>query len=106
MSLDFSIKYPAIQSDSFNITHNVGVMAEFAGIYKCLWRPEENGYKTAADVIPILEAGLRDLRARPEFFKKYNSPNGYGTYEGLVRFVEEVLECCHQHPEGLIEACR
>ena len=36
---------------SANITHNLGLMAEEAGIYQPLWRPEELGIKTAAGLI-------------------------------------------------------
>jgi hypothetical protein len=32
-----------------NITHNLNRMADEAGIYGVIWRPEENGIETAAD---------------------------------------------------------
>jgi hypothetical protein len=31
----------------FNITHNLNKMARKAGLYQCLWRPEEIGITTA-----------------------------------------------------------
>lgn len=106
MSLNFSIRYPAMTSDDFNITHNLGKMAAEAGIYECLWKPGEHGYKTAADITPILEAGLRDLRARPEYFRQFDADNGWGLYEHFVPWVADVLESCHKHPQGEIEARR
>jgi len=57
-----------------NITHNLGEMADKAGIYKALWRPEEIGAKYAKDIIEIVEKGLSDLKARPEYFEQFNSP--------------------------------
>jgi hypothetical protein len=36
---------------SANITHNLGKMADEAGVYEALWRPEEIGVKTAFDLI-------------------------------------------------------
>jgi len=34
-----------------NITHNLGQMADRADIYKCLWRPDENGFEFAEQII-------------------------------------------------------
>lgn len=89
-----------------NITHNLGRMADEAGIYYALWRPEEIGKTTAAEIIELLESGLADLKARPEYFEKFNSPNGWGTYEHFVPFVEEYLEACKAHPDSIIEVSR
>ena len=55
-----------------NITHNLGKMAEEAGIYEALWRPDEAGYWNAVDLIQPLSAGLKLLLADPERFKKFN----------------------------------
>lgn len=85
---------------SSNITHNLGEMADEAGIYKCLWHPEEIGIKKAKQLIEPLENGLADLKARPDYFKKFNSPNGWGMYEHFVPFVEEYLKACKEHPNA------
>lgn len=89
-----------------NITHNLGEMAEKAGIYKALWRPEEINAVHAKDIIDILEKGLTDLKARPEHFKMFNSPNGWGMYEHFVPFVEKYLEACKEYPDAVIEVSR
>lgn len=81
-----------------NITHNLGEMADNAGIYKALWRPEEIPTDRAADLIPILEKGLADLKARPDYFKQFNSSNGWGMYEHFVPFVENALNACKAFP--------
>lgn len=47
---------------SANITHNLNRMAEAAGIYKELWRPEEVGIVKAAQLVEPLRAGLARLR--------------------------------------------
>src|SRR6266496_3980933 len=41
-----------------NITHNLNTMADAAGIYKHLWRPEELGITKAGELIAPLAAGL------------------------------------------------
>jgi len=91
---------------SANITHNLGLMADEAGIYEALWRPEETGKTKAGEIVPLLEAGLNELKTRPEHFKKFNSPNGWGTYEHFVPFVEDYLNACRDHPDAIIDVSR
>lgn len=89
-----------------NITHNLNGMAEAAGIYYALWRPEEIGIETAAQLIEPLRAGLALLRSDPERFKKFNPDNGWGDYDGLVDFVSEYLAACEANPDAKVEANR
>jgi hypothetical protein len=91
---------------SRNITHNLGKMADEAGIYKALWRPDEEGYWNAADLIQPLSAGLKLLLAEPERFKKFNPENGWGNYDNLVAFVSDYLDACIENPESRVRACR
>ena len=105
MSLDFSL-YGAKGREiaSFNITHNMNKMADAAGIYKPLWRPKENGFTKAGDVIEPLKLGLAKLKADPDAFSKHNPANGWGNYDVFVRFVEEVIDACENTPEATIHA--
>jgi hypothetical protein len=89
-----------------NITHNLGTMAGEASIYEALWKPEEIQKEKAGDIIELLEKGLADLKARPEHFKTFNSPNGWGMYHHFVPFVEKYLNVCKECPECLIEVSR
>lgn len=89
-----------------NITHNLNEMAGRANIYMPLWRPEEIGIRTAQQLIEPLTNGLRELKENPEFYKKFNPKNGWGTYETLIEFVEEYLEACKKYPQGKIDANR
>ena len=89
-----------------NITHNLNKMAIAAGLYEALWRPEEVGYKLAKDLIHHLAYGLAELTMNPEKYKQYNPENGWGSYEGLVKFVEEYLQACKDNPEAEVRACR
>jgi hypothetical protein len=91
---------------SANITHNLNKMANSAGIYKHLWRPDELGITKASELIEPLEQGLALLRSDPTKFKLLNPINGWGSYEGLVRFVETYLEQCREHPDSLVEVSR
>jgi hypothetical protein len=107
VSLDFSIT--AIVETTVcerNITHNLANMADEAGLYEALWRPGENGFILAKDIIPILKSGLEKLKEEPEKFKKLGASNGWGTYEGLVSFVEDILENCEKYPNGKLYTWR
>lgn len=107
MSLDFYLK----DADgeylfSANMTHNLNKMAEAAGLYKVLWRPEELGIIKAHECVSPLITGLVKLIISPEDYKQYNSPNGWGMYEHFVPFVLEVLMACQKYPEATVEVSR
>lgn len=132
MSLDVGLKDPTATYNvdylyDANITHNLTDMAEKANIYKALWRPyqlkkefkklskgdydeeylfEKTNIIYAKDIISLLKKGLKDLKNKPEYFKNFNSPNGWGTYEHFVPFVEKYLEACKKYPEAIIEVSR
>ena len=86
-----------------NITHNLNKMAEEAGIYKHLWRPEEIGVTKAQQLIAPLRAGLELLKADPARFEKHNASNGWGMYEHFVPFVENYLAACEENPDATVE---
>lgn len=91
---------------SANITHNLNKMAEEAGIYKHLWRPEEVGISTAAQLIEPLRDGLALMKSDPPRFKKHNPSNGWGSYEGFVPWVEAYLNECIENPDAEVSVCR
>ena len=86
-----------------NITHNLNKMADKAGIYEVLWSPDELGITQAKQLIPLLEEGIKKLKARPAYFKKFNAPNGWGKYENLIEFTEKYLEACKKYPDSFIQ---
>jgi hypothetical protein len=89
-----------------NITHNLGAMAAEAGCYEMLWRPEEIGVTHAAQLVKPLTVCLERLRAEPDRFKALNPGNGWGDYDGLVRFVEEYRDACRANPDATVETNR
>jgi hypothetical protein len=107
MSLDVYLTAirPTIVFD-YNITHNLNTMAEEAGIYKHLWRPDEIDISRAEQLIEPLRAGLDLLESDPERFKKFNPSNGWGNYDGLIRFVEAYLHACEENPDAEIRVSR
>jgi hypothetical protein len=85
---------------SANITHNLGAMAGKAGIYEALWRPEEINIITARELIEPLRQGLHNLKSEPKRYKKFNPENGWGSYGGLVEFIENYLNACYEYPDA------
>lgn len=120
-ALEWNLRYPDKQVDlkeyedsiyetdlvfDYNITHNLNTMADAAGIYEHLWRPEEINIEFARDLIEPLRQGLHRLKLNPEEYKKHNPENGWGSYEGLVSFVETYLDACYKYPDARVSADR
>lgn len=105
MSLDFYLTQDGEEVFHRNITHNLGQMAKEAGIYKCLWRPDENGITKASQCIEPLIDGLSRLVTDPAKYETFNSPNGWGMYEHFVPFVFAVLQACRTYPDADVRAC-
>ena len=91
---------------SANITHNLTGMAEEAGIYKHLWRPEELGITHAAQLVEPLRAGVALMRSDPERFEKFNATNGWGTYQQFLPWVENYLSACEENRDAEVTASR
>lgn len=91
---------------SANITHNLNTMAGEAGIYELLWRPDEIQITKAKELIDPLREGLHKLKSEPEKYKKFNPENGWGSYDVLVKFVENYLNACYEYPDADVEVSR
>ncbi len=100
MSLDFYLTQDGETILDLNITHNLNKMAVAAGIYKVLWHPDEIGITKANQCIDPLKAGLIELVTNKRKYEKFNPSNGWGSYEGLVSFVINVLAACCDHPDS------
>lgn len=131
MSLNFALGHKDCENFGeffdVNITHNLGEMANKAGIYEALWRPyrlhkdwsntfegnyeeesefEKNANIKAKEIIEILEEGLIKLKEDEEYYKKFNASNGWGIYKHFVPFVEKVLEACKKYSNAIIGVSR
>jgi hypothetical protein len=91
---------------SSNITHNLGRMAKVAGIYEALWRPEEINITEAKQLLQPLKEGLNLMKADPDRFKAFDSPNGWGTYEHFLPWVQEYFNACVEFPDAEVSASR
>ena len=106
MGLDIDIKYMDEVTHWQNITHNLAEMADEAGIYDILWRPEENGIKLAEQLIEPLRQAIREMEKDPARFSAHNADNGWETYKDFLPWLEELLAVCIEHPDGKVSASR
>lgn len=89
-----------------NITHNLASMADEAGLYSLVWRPDENAIIIAEQLIGPLRAAIKDMKENPDKYKKHNPPNGWGSYEGFLAAMEKYLVACEEYPNARIEVSR
>lgn len=89
-----------------NITHNLTQMADEAGIYGIVWRPEENGIITAGQLIEPLRKAITEMKKDPERFEKFNSSNGWGSYKNFLPWLENYLRACERFPGAEVEVSR
>ncbi len=96
MSYDISFKVKAAGTNQYiyvgdcnaNITWNVrNIIVRATGLE---WRNEENNGLCKA-VLPHIYDGLAELHKNPSKYKKYESPNGWGTVEGVKIFFEDII---------------
>jgi hypothetical protein len=107
--MDCGHEHTTVDRDRYwsgNITHNLGLMARMASIYDEVWRPEDCGITTAEQMIPILEHGIVCVESSPDILKPLNPENGWGSYDGLLRFLRRYLEACREHPDATVRASR
>ncbi|MCZ8254481.1 MAG: hypothetical protein O9327_02215 [Polaromonas sp.] len=107
MSLDIEL----IDADgavvySGNITHNLTTMAAEAGIYECLWRPDEHGITTASQVVEPLAAGLDRMSRDQPKYKAFEASNGWGELSDFLLFCAGYLEACRANPTARVEVER
>ena len=107
MSLDVYLKeFRLTTIYDANITHNLNEMAEEAGIYNHLWRPDEIGITHAKQLIIPLREGFSILSGDPKKFMNLNPENKWGDYSGLVVFVRSYLSACEENPESEVHVSR
>jgi hypothetical protein len=114
MSLDISLHQDAKYNTEVyeaNITHNLGKMAGKVSCFILQKREEKPKEITLYDILwhgsgqsglviaPMLEVGLHELKENREIYEEYNPENGWGDYEKLVKFTQELLFACKEFPE-------
>lgn len=90
-----------------NITHNLTTMADKAGVYTALWRPEDlKDVRVAKDLIPYLVKGLQELADNYDTYQQYNPVNGWGNYANLISLIARYHIACIRFPDATIHICK
>ena len=110
MSYDFHLKVKAalkgpdlswvyVGDEWINYTTNSAPMIkEVCGSYPSRW----DGMK-AADLLPVVEQGLRALRSDPDAYRYLEPANGWGSVENTITFLNRIRDNCVQFPEAVVE---
>lgn len=106
LTMDFDAGGPAPYHATLadlNITHNVIPMWRLAGVVDALY--ESHG-TLAGEHLDVLQAGVLRMKTDPAAYRGLNPANGWGNYEGALRFLEEWLAACEAHPKATIGVSR
>jgi hypothetical protein len=107
MSLDITLTDEnGVKVFSANITHNLGAMAELAGIYTYVWRPEEAGITQASNMIHPLEQGMKFMCENYSKCIELEPENKWGQYKNFLPWLAKYYEACKKYPTATINADR
>lgn len=53
--------------------------------------------------IPVLGAMIAQLKSDPEYYKEMNPSNGWGNYEGAIKFLEGAYKALQKNKDAYIE---
>jgi hypothetical protein len=98
--IDTGGKEPAMLTDGIQVTYNLGLMLRAAGFPD--WEALRGA--PASEVGGMLRSVADRLRADPERFKAMNPPNGWGSYEVAIGFLDRFAGACAEHPRAFVEA--
>ena len=82
-----------------NYTHNMNGAIREAWGGKC-WKDVDG--KRAEDVLPSLRHAIAMLRNEPAAFKRYEPGNGWGSVEGVTKFLEDCARAMEESPGAII----
>jgi hypothetical protein len=59
----------------------------------------------AIDAVELLAKGFCEMRDNPDKYKTMNPENGWGNYEGALKYLEDLLNACVENPNTIIHVC-
>ncbi len=101
MSLDINITAKReTEIYESNVTYNLSKM-----YYKCI--DKEKGFKkldgmNCKKALPIINNAIQDMLNNADEYRKLNPENGWGSYEGLLKTLQDMRNCCESNPDGTI----
>lgn len=101
MSLDINITAKReTEIYEANVTYNLADM-----YYKCI--DKDKGFRkldgmNCKEALPIIENAIKDMLNNADEYRKLNPKNGWGSYEGLLKVLQEMRSCCESNLDGSI----
>lgn len=56
------------------------------------WNYSQGEWYNCVDVLPKFQRGLHELRFNREHYEQYNPPNGWGSIDSAIGFMESVVQ--------------
>lgn len=113
MSLDIELLDNSVSVLNLNITNNLNKMVQQYSYehYLAIWHPYDlNSLDKcrpllAIDVVNYYEETLIEFLHNRKEYERYNSSNGWGTYDDMVSFLTQLISYCHKYPTATLTAC-
>lgn len=58
--------------------------------------------KKAFESVDLLAKGFCEMRDHPDKYKAMNPENGWGNYEGALKYLKSLLNACVENPDATI----
>lgn len=100
MSYDVTLtcdKCSSVMCD-LNMTSNVAPMWRTAGLDL-----REHHGESASTLLPTLQVAIDAMLEDPDRYRAMNPGNGWGNYEGTLRFLQELRDAACRNPDALYE---
>lgn len=110
MSLDIDLIEDGVTVYTCNITNNLSKMIQAFDrkYYLALWHPytleDFRGHSEvmANELVSYYEETLLELTKNRKEYERYNSPNGWGTYDDFLPTLVQLISYCHKYPKSVI----
>lgn len=94
--------------DVGNYTSNIGGMYQKAFSGDLQSQKEAHGIRCihdmkASDAAPYIQLAIVEMEDDPDDYKSMNPANGWGNYEGALKYLKDILQACEDHPECIID---
>ena len=95
VSVQPDVEYPEMFDR--NLTYNVKVMLNRAGIH-----PWVLDGLTVKDVRPVIENAYMVMFDNPDYFRRFEAPNGWGTYESTMSVITDLNDYLATAPDEYV----
>jgi len=100
MVIDTGGEEPATVADCGNYTYNVADMYYLAMPSGGLCGLDGLSGEAA---LPVINGGLKYMTENANELRKLNPKNGWGSYDGAVKFLTGIRDACVLHPKAFVE---